>query len=161
MLTLALWARRLFQRNKPYAADAKWFRLQHEGLNPLAALTECGPTLASNVLCWQTGICKGRQFARNTVPISTRAWWWMADISTFIARHGGTVRALAFSHQSVRASLLKGLVVLHVDGNHFIVLDSSGTKLVVYDTNSGKSYPSLAEVLKRVSYSRYLLVPKL
>lgn len=142
------------------ATDHKWFKKQNS-LNIIDSLTECGPTVGRNLLCWQTGICPSPASARETILKPT--WWRIYNIRDYVLVKEGEIKQEIYSKNSVLDSLGTGsLVVLHVDGLHFITLQQTSTNIILFDTLFGsEKVKDVNDVLTRVSYNWYLSVPNL
>ena len=138
-----------------------WFQYQYEDGSLVTALTECGPTVSSNSLCWQTGICHGRKYARATRV--SPPWWYMIHIVHFVNSEGGEAELKNFSVQAVSKDIhAGGLAVVHVNHTHFVTVRMVNGSVRVLDTNAGRYSPtSIETALESVSFGKYVSIPRL
>lgn len=158
-MSLIRWLQRLGGGGQGTSSKVPWFRLQHGRFNPFTLLTECGPTVAGNILRKQGRMDKTSAQIRELHTVK-RTFWTIWDIRDFVLLSGGKIASQQFSMQAVAAQANTHLFVFRITGFHFIMVAAEGTSATVYDTNKGIYTEKLATVLTWVNYNHYLSIPK-
>lgn len=135
----------------------KWFTMQ--GLN----ITECGPTVARNALCWQTGYCLDRFYARDYA--TTPLFWNLNTIEVFIEDKGGSANVVRNEINFITSNIRNGhKAIFYINNSHFVLIGVSynnENKVVIYDSLLGVYTEKLDDFLKnKVSGHNHLLIKK-